>query len=40
MNGIEAELAMAGIATGGVADQVADSDNLQDRQHERGQQHA
>ncbi len=31
MNGIDAELAVAGIAAGGVADEVADSDNLQDR---------
>ena len=40
MNGIEAELAVAGIAAGGVADEVADSENLQDRQQQRGEQDA
>ena len=40
MHGIEAELAVAGIAGGGVADQVAYGDNLQDREQERSQRDA
>lgn len=40
MNCIEAELAVDGIAAGRVADEVADGDNLQDRQKERGEQDA
>jgi hypothetical protein len=40
MRGVEAKLAVSGIALGGVADEVADSDNLEDRQQERGEQDA
>jgi hypothetical protein len=40
MNGVEAQLAVIGIAPGGVAYEVADSNKLQDRQQEGGEQDA